>query len=823
MKAHVHLDSLRRPSDPGPLSRSSSVSTNDLTLSPSTSSRFAMFSPVPGAHPPPAYLSTIDATDLAQDHLYPADQFTNPRNGDYSAKASLRPDGPAFDDGALALLNTFWDQLLFSFLAAARSRSLQSVRPAVQQVLRGRLARDAVASADREVEGLIHSEDDQSDKDDLEEDSDQDLTWDLEATWRFTRLKIMSQCIYSDVDLEDEDDMNEQMQYEVADPNSSIKFHAVSWTANVFLTSVIEFLVEHCVISVAKTAHDRIAPRPIDEAATDSEQTPEAPERVLVKPADVERLGLNSSIGRLWRTWRKGSRGFRPGGQSISLTASPRSSRSAQHSLSNISDSPATEGLRTFLANPYRTKERRDAEGVAEIAPQNRALAHEAALGDLNRHGVLQRSKSGARFPVSVSGLSILDYASGRTVAHPRELTQSRPRSSSLPAPEKKRLSAPTVIEDQGAPRSVLTEKRPDADKQDSSASGTESRTGEVPGEHGQPKNAETGVAAAHHRPEREGGSTEIESSTTSESASGVSEEQSESTHAFERQEADRRPPSEYDPFRFDQSDLGSAPASHVVSQTKPAAESENKQESHSAALDGEQRLTPMLEGAVAGSAILGTTQGRKSKRPEPLQVSTNSRQLTDPKSLGFPEADRPKVPPMTRQSEERNREGSGHRETVKRPSHSTKTVSPDEMAFARDIQSGTGAHNRTSPLYEKRKNTDESSSAYATPQGSPGDNTMEKRSMEDKNRANRAAQASSRSNAIARALRSDSKDNKHGKTSVDSAEGTPRADSPSARSEKEFTTLVSSDETLKRSLTPQSLRDLEVCVIRFESSESKN
>ena len=784
-----------------------------------------MFSPVPGAHPPPAYLSAIDATDLAQDHLFPADQFAITRNGDTSAKPSLRPDGPAFDDAALALLNTFWDQLLFSFLAAARSRSLQSVRPAVQQVLRGRLARDAVASADREVEGLIHSEDDHSDQDDQAEESEQDLTWDLEATWRFTRLKIMSQCIYSDVDLEDEDDMNEQMQYEAAEPNPPTKFHAVSWTANVFLTSVIEFLVEHCVISVAKTAHDRAAARPIDEGAPDSQQAPPTPERVLVKPADVERLGLNSSIGRLWRTWRKGSRGSRPGGQSISLTASPRSSRSAQPSLSNISDSPATEGLRTFLANPYRSKERRDADGVAETASQNRGLAHEAALGELNRHGGLQRSKSGARFPVSVSGLSILDYASGRTVAHARELTQSRPRSSSLPAPEKKRLSAPIVNKDQVAPRSDPAEQGPSADNQDSSTSRTESRTEEMPGENGQFDNAKTGAAAVHREPERERGSTESgsESSVTPELGSGVSEEQSGSTHASEGQEADRRPPSEYDPFRFDQSDLRSAPASHVVSQTKPAAGSGNKRESHAAESDGEQRLTPMLEGAVAGAAILGTTQGRKSKRPEPLQVSTNSREPTDPRSLGFPEADRPKVPPMPRQSEERNREGFEHRERVKRPSHPTKTVSPDEIAFARDIQSGAGAHNRSSPLYERRKNTDESSSAYATPQGSPGDSTMEKRSMEDKNRANRAAQASSRSNAIARALRSDGKDNKHGKPSVDSVEGTPRADSPSARSEQEFTTLVSSDETLKRSLTPQNLRDLEVCVTRVEFSEPKD
>ncbi|KAL0258512.1 hypothetical protein SLS55_006008 [Diplodia seriata] len=53
-----------------------------------------------------------------------------------------------FSDEALALLDGFLDSFLFSILATARSRSLTTIRPAVQEVLKPRLAREAMKAAD---------------------------------------------------------------------------------------------------------------------------------------------------------------------------------------------------------------------------------------------------------------------------------------------------------------------------------------------------------------------------------------------------------------------------------------------------------------------------------------------------------------------------------------------------------------------------------------------------------------------------------------------------------------------------------------------------
>jgi hypothetical protein len=52
---------------------------------------------------------------------------------------------------ALQLVNNFLDQLLFNFLSKSHATTLANLRPAVSEVLKPKLAKDAVNNADEEL------------------------------------------------------------------------------------------------------------------------------------------------------------------------------------------------------------------------------------------------------------------------------------------------------------------------------------------------------------------------------------------------------------------------------------------------------------------------------------------------------------------------------------------------------------------------------------------------------------------------------------------------------------------------------------------------
>ncbi|PHH69115.1 hypothetical protein CDD83_5830 [Cordyceps sp. RAO-2017] len=106
---------------------------------------------------------------------------------------------------ALQLVNAFLDQLLFNFLQVARSANLSALRPAVSDVLKPNLARDAISSADEELREYLGS----GDEDDFaalpSDAAASPRDWDVELVWKRTRLRCMVYSSLGDMEEEDED------------------------------------------------------------------------------------------------------------------------------------------------------------------------------------------------------------------------------------------------------------------------------------------------------------------------------------------------------------------------------------------------------------------------------------------------------------------------------------------------------------------------------------------------------------------------------------------------------------------------------------------
>lgn len=285
----------------------------------------------------------------------------DPDNEDGEAQETAR-----FSTDALGLLNTFLDQTLYSILATATSGKLKKLRPAITEVLKPRLAREAIASADEELRELLHGEGD--DDDDEEEDDDvgagktaktangtdaegvadlrngtkpEEDSFNLLLTWKRTRLRIMVYTRHGDLEdededrfLEDDEDFHHAKHQEAerakwrgdSDSDTVADLGLVSPAAAIFLTSVIEYLAEQTIIVAGQACATRS--RKVKPVVNGDVHEP----KLTVLDVDMEKVALNPGLGRLWRTWRKRSRvmstaspGRRGNFSSLGSLGSPRS------------------------------------------------------------------------------------------------------------------------------------------------------------------------------------------------------------------------------------------------------------------------------------------------------------------------------------------------------------------------------------------------------------------------------------------------------------------------------------------------------------------
>lgn len=295
--------------------RAASVSSHGTTASMALS-----LQPRYVPRPDPQYISQIAAADrVTRLHLH--DQFDM-----LSPSASPTNEGANFGENALNLLNSFLDALLYNFLGKARSTNLNKLRPAIREVLKAKLARDALAGADEEIQDLYEDLDAEIDE---EAKSNGSLSpdWHLEETFKLMRLRVMVFLGLGDFDDEDEERFLEEEEFHINGERASPDMSILNGPTAVYLASVLEYLAERIIDLSGEAAYVRqkkkMSTRPISESHELEEFDVE---RVTVEETDVEKIALNPTFGRLWRTWRKQHRGLR----SMPVTpvsASPRHAR----------------------------------------------------------------------------------------------------------------------------------------------------------------------------------------------------------------------------------------------------------------------------------------------------------------------------------------------------------------------------------------------------------------------------------------------------------------------------------------------------------------
>ncbi|KAL9600508.1 MAG: hypothetical protein Q9219_003159 [cf. Caloplaca sp. 3 TL-2023] len=281
---------------PAPRSqRSSSISNDRASLSVATL-------PFPPAvTPDPAYIAPSSAAQIVtgdQAESFQEDDEDNDTTVPAPVNAWVTPT-------ALSLVNAFLDQLLYSFLAGARSTSIASLRPAITDVLKPRLAKDAIACADAELHEFLGGEDDEE-LSVFQHGIEPRGQWNLHTIWRRTRLRCMVYTRLGDMEEEDEEMWVERENLDLKKDHRnrlSRDLGVVSPAAAIFLTSILEFVGEQILMVSGKSAYSRFEARRRQEKQ--SPASPIDPHRPSVEVVDIEKLAVNTTFGRLWRSWKK--------------------------------------------------------------------------------------------------------------------------------------------------------------------------------------------------------------------------------------------------------------------------------------------------------------------------------------------------------------------------------------------------------------------------------------------------------------------------------------------------------------------------------------
>ena len=316
---------------PGPSSRTGSVSSDRLSLS-------GLLVPS-SVNPLPSYVALSAASQIVTDYHYAQKQDQLDEDTSSSAKSAK---GALFSTEALALLNAFLDHLLFSFLSSAHSTSLVNLRPAIFEVLRPRLAREAVGNADEELQELLSSTDEEEELSALQNDQGPHHDWNLDAAWKRTRLRVMVYIRLGEMEDEDEERYLQEEEELDGQNRANRRFShtagLVSWAAAIFLTSIIEYVAEQTLIAAGQAAYDRIEKKKRQNRKAKADNIPASEARVVVEESDMEKVALSPVLGRLWRTWRKRLR---------APSTSARSSYSHVYASRKTASAPSITGRRS--------------------------------------------------------------------------------------------------------------------------------------------------------------------------------------------------------------------------------------------------------------------------------------------------------------------------------------------------------------------------------------------------------------------------------------------------------------------------------------------
>ncbi|EMC92364.1 hypothetical protein BAUCODRAFT_27660 [Baudoinia panamericana UAMH 10762] len=420
------------------MSRSASVASDRFsTISALTSTYFP---PNPQhVNPRPAYVAPFGAAQVVGEHRARVPEYLSD-DGD----SNPTKDDVDFSDPALALINAFLDQMLFSFLATARSTTLTALKPAVTEVLKSRLARDAIASAEEELHELLAGGDEEEEVNTSKNSSETNRRWDLELVWKRTRLRVMVYMRLGEMEDDDEERyVKEEELFQGNERRFSQTSGLVSWAAAIFLTGVLEYIAEQSleIAGNAAFARARRQDRSARSPTAFGDRT-----AVIVEDHDVEKIALSSTLGRLWRNWRKllrsnaASVGFAQPRTSSRLNGdilerpSSAGTDSVDERALRLEDVPEMEYPEHVLASniPLPIGDRRRDVDEIEVP----GLAHDPDAQNVEEEepsAVRRNSFTGAPAYRSVNGVLTPDSA-GATDRDDRP-SLSRKRSVSVPTP----------------------------------------------------------------------------------------------------------------------------------------------------------------------------------------------------------------------------------------------------------------------------------------------------------------------------------------------------------------------------------------------------
>ncbi|KAK4697752.1 hypothetical protein P7C71_g377, partial [Lecanoromycetidae sp. Uapishka_2] len=263
---------------------------SDRDRTPSIAGASSLLYP-PSIRPEPAYIASSAASQIVNSDLADRDESYD------SSGRRAELDAAIVSPASLVLLNAFLDQLLYSFLASSRSTSIAALRPAIREILKPRLGKEAIDGADEELQGYLAGGDAEEL---LAFHGGQDFKgeYNLNLVWRRTRLRCMVYTRLGDMEEEDEEMYLEQELEENGSesrPRLTRDLGEISPAAAIFLTSIIEFIGENALLVAAEAAHNRFQ---IKKSNSDRP-------RAMVEEVDMEKIAFNTTLGRLWRSWKK--------------------------------------------------------------------------------------------------------------------------------------------------------------------------------------------------------------------------------------------------------------------------------------------------------------------------------------------------------------------------------------------------------------------------------------------------------------------------------------------------------------------------------------
>lgn len=255
-----------------------------------------LLSPPLSVSPEPAFIAASAASQIVtNDHDSHADTWYDQNGIEPASETAL------VSPAALQLVNRFLDQLLFSFLQVSKATALSALRPAVSEILKPKLAKDAISNADEELREYLGG----GDEDDCAQPpgSSPSRDWDVELVWKRSRLRCMVYSSLGDMEEEDEDLYMEQENLEIG-ANEQIS-DVISPAVAIFLTSLLEYMGELTLTVAGQAACHRVRSK-IEKGLKDGSRNPaDCADRIVVSEMDMERVALDRTLGRLWRGWKK--------------------------------------------------------------------------------------------------------------------------------------------------------------------------------------------------------------------------------------------------------------------------------------------------------------------------------------------------------------------------------------------------------------------------------------------------------------------------------------------------------------------------------------